>query len=151
MKLNPLSQLLYWGNVAGNMGGFLVFAGIVLAICAVVATCAFFGMLEGEKDARRQEQKVVQASPFAFCFMMLFVLLALASWAAAAFCPSSTTVYAIAASQMGEQALKSPVATKAGVALEAWLDKQIATTKDSTPTSVTVTTTSDDNKTDTKK
>jgi hypothetical protein len=39
--------------------------------------------------------------------------------------PSQTTMYAIAASQMGEQALKTPLAGKAGKALEAWLDKQI--------------------------
>jgi len=39
--------------------------------------------------------------------------------------PSRNTVYAIAASELGEEVLKSPVATKAGQALEAWLDAQI--------------------------
>ncbi len=46
--------------------------------------------------------------------------------AVAMFVPSKTTIYAIAASEMGERALQSPIATKAGRALEAWLDEQLA-------------------------
>lgn len=53
----------------------------------------------------------------------------LAVWAAVLvstnFIPSRDTFYAIAASEMGEQALKTPIATKAGKALEKWLDEQI--------------------------
>lgn len=45
----------------------------------------------------------------------------------AALLPGRDTVYAIAASEMGEQALKTPLAGKAEKALEAWLDHQIAT------------------------
>jgi hypothetical protein len=39
--------------------------------------------------------------------------------------PSRETIYAIAASELGEEALKSSAATKAQQALNAWLDKQI--------------------------
>lgn len=41
--------------------------------------------------------------------------------------PSRDTMYAIAASQVGEQALKTPLAEKAEKALEAWLNKQTKT------------------------
>lgn len=40
--------------------------------------------------------------------------------------PSAPTLYAIAASEVGEQVIKSPTATKAVKALDAWLDQQIA-------------------------
>lgn len=41
------------------------------------------------------------------------------------FIPSSKTIYAIAASEMGEEVLASPTADKAHKALDAWLDDQI--------------------------
>lgn len=40
--------------------------------------------------------------------------------------PSAPTLYAIAASEMGEEVIKPPTATKAVKALDAWLDQQIA-------------------------
>lgn len=40
--------------------------------------------------------------------------------------PSRETIYAIAASQMDEQALKSDIGAKTFRALDAWLDRQIA-------------------------
>ncbi len=43
--------------------------------------------------------------------------------------PSKNTVYAIAASEMGEKALNTPTAGKAFKALDAWLDEQIAPEK----------------------
>jgi hypothetical protein len=43
--------------------------------------------------------------------------------------PSQNTIYAIAASEMGEKFLESQIATKAEKALDAWLDKQIGDEK----------------------
>lgn len=40
--------------------------------------------------------------------------------------PSKDTIYAIAASEMGERALASPTGDRAVKALNAWLDRQIA-------------------------
>lgn len=42
------------------------------------------------------------------------------------FVPQKNTVYAIAASEVGEEVLKSETADKAMTALNAWLDRQIA-------------------------
>ena len=42
----------------------------------------------------------------------------------ASFLPSKETIYAIAASEVGEQILKTPLVSKAEKALEVWLDKQ---------------------------
>lgn len=40
--------------------------------------------------------------------------------------PARETVYAIAASEMGEELIKTPTFNKASAALDAWLDRQIA-------------------------
>lgn len=118
--MNQLSWLLYWGNVAGNLGSFLVFAGILIVAIAVVFV--IFGVsLLSDSSGKEGKSCIVAGSIVAF--------LALVSWSGAVFCPSQETVYAIAASQMGEQALKSPIASKATQALTAWLDKQIAEDK----------------------
>jgi hypothetical protein len=42
--------------------------------------------------------------------------------------PSQTTLYAIAAANLGEKALETPTGDKAIRALNAWLDRQIADT-----------------------
>lgn len=47
----------------------------------------------------------------------------------AVFVPSKNTIYAIAASEYGEEALKAPEASKAREAINAWLDEQIAKRK----------------------
>lgn len=111
--MNQLSWLLYWGNVAENLGDLTV--GLVI-LCGFGTFTAFFCILEGRMES---------AKKFTVLFPVLGILFATIS----AFMPSQTTVYAIAASQMGEQALKSPIASKATQALTAWLDKQIAEDK----------------------
>lgn len=121
--MNQLSWLLYWGNVAGNLGPFLVFAGILIAVIAFVLVILGICFLS---DSSGKEGKSCVVSG------VVVALLALVFWSGAVFCPSQETVYAIAASQMGEQALKSPIASKATQALTAWLDKQIATTENKT-------------------
>lgn len=116
--LNQLSQLLYWGNVLGNLGGLLVFFGILLVIATIVSIITAFVFAD---SGLKLKNKVWIPSTFSAAFFIL----TLCSWTGAAFCPSKETVYAIAASEMGERALQTPLASKAGKALEAWLDKQI--------------------------
>jgi hypothetical protein len=43
----------------------------------------------------------------------------------AAFVPSKDALYAITASEMGEEILNSNIGSKAQQAIEAWIDKQI--------------------------
>lgn len=132
--MNQLSWLLYWGNIAGNAGGAFIFFGICTAIITValyiVSQVRLDEMLtnlryrnkpEEAKVLSKMERKVYQP-PF---WSLFFCLWTLVFWGGAVFCPNQQTVYAIAASEVGERAITSPLAQKTEQALEAWLDKQI--------------------------
>jgi hypothetical protein len=140
--MNQLSLLLYWGNVLGNLGPLFVVAGIMTGVICVILTIVHYNTLDyrarqivdeityySNKDKDTKPDPKVLRKKLGFNRPALGICLAplvLVFWVLAALCPSTETVYAIAASQMGEQALKTPLASKAGKALEAWLDKQIA-------------------------
>lgn len=137
--MNQLSWLLYWGNVAGNMGAFLSVLGFGCLFGLVVRIVLYSAMFVEVKDDYKyyralppDTKKLVAAFRFPSISVVCISVVMIFCWTAAAFCPSSTTVYAIAASQIGEKALQTPLAGKAGDALNAWLDKQIAS---DTPTS----------------
>lgn len=129
--MNQLSQLLYFGGVVHNIGTLLIFLGVFQAALAVAFWCLYSAKYEDGKNVWRykdgEEQiacrKRLQPSLWP---PVLLTPLCIIWFTAAALCPSQETVYAIAASQMGEQVIKSPIGGKAEKALEAWLDKQIA-------------------------
>jgi hypothetical protein len=139
--MNPLSKLLYFGNVAGNLGGFCVFLGIVFLIVAVV-TFIVHNVMMGEileklKYSRGDDNELVKKAmkyhiiPF---WSPFFLFLSVVVWTLAAFTPSQDTVYAIAASEVVGKALASPLATKTEQALEAWLDSKIKAVQAPPPT-----------------
>lgn len=136
--MNKLSQLLYWADV---FGGLSVVAGL-LAVACLSGSVVFLGIsanYRGEEDERiadkrryRENQDKDLSPDYTFVNKMrdifrtclfFFVLLVCVF----VFTPTRNTMYAIAASEMGEQALHTPTATKAFQALDAWLDKQIGT------------------------
>lgn len=121
--MNPISSLLYWGGVASNIGGsceaiaFISVGAIGIASFSYVVDRMKFD-LDDDKPAVYPWHVVKP-----LCFVFVGCLLV------GSFTPTRETVYAIAASEMGEQALKTPLAGKAEKALEAWLDKQITEKK----------------------
>lgn len=118
--MNQLSWLLYWGGVLGNLGPLLVIIG---TFCfGVSGICFFLSFVYSDSNTREEDLKVRKACRG---WMALLLPVSLMLWFTAALCPSSDTVYAIAASQVGEQALKTPLAAKAERAIDAWLDRQI--------------------------
>lgn len=127
--MNKLSLILYLGNVAANCAPLLIMLGLIMA--GLCATLTIRMMLERkELIANSRYRNVGDDMPTlpkvsiggVLCGMFAVIL-----WSCSTLIPSQETVYAIAASQMGEQALKTPLASKAGQALEAWLDRQMAT------------------------
>lgn len=120
--MNQLSWLLYWGNVSGNIGplfGILSFVIILVSILVWILSI-FVGEPypnESELELRKSLKK----------YRVPLVVIGFVLAITAAFCPSSDTVYAIAASQVGESMLKTPTALKAEKAIDAWLDRQINT------------------------
>jgi hypothetical protein len=125
--MNQLSWLLYIGNVAGNLGGFFVFFSIVLCVYTLVQVIICYLIIDNfdrwDHESLKHEIKEIKASRVRSCLALIIVFFLCVS---AALCPSQDTVYAIAASEVGQEALKTPLAQKTEQALEAWLSKQIA-------------------------
>jgi len=116
-RMNELSWLIYLADVAGSLDALFstlalicCSAGIILTILAIVA------------KADKEEAIDKTLSFYGRFALGTFFLMAIG----AAVIPQRETVYAIAASEVGEQALTSPIATKSFKAIEVWLDKQIA-------------------------
>lgn len=125
--MNQVSWLIYLSNISGNLGALFVFFGI----CIAVVTCIYFGYSfflhdkferwekGAEVDACLKEAAKIRArTPYWIALSFVFFILA-------AFTPDQETVLAIAASQVGEQLLKTPTANLAEQALDAWLKRQI--------------------------
>lgn len=128
--MNELSMLLYFGGVAGNLGPLFVISGFIclcLSGIGFVISVAYseYGNTAEEDQAVRKQARRYAAWSLPIAIVLFFC---------GAFTPDKNTVYAMAASQMGEKALKTPIAHKAEQALESWLNKQIETnTKPDTP------------------
>lgn len=136
--MNQLSLLMYWGGVAGNFGGLSIFLGIVFVVVAVITYIIHMLMINDLAFSLRYtndnsaEIKAIwekEKPRLPYVWLVLGVLL----WVLSAFCPDKDTMYAIAASQMGEKALQSPLAGKTEKALESWLDRQLTPAVDPTP------------------
>lgn len=120
--MNELSWLLYAADVVGDLDatcafvtiggtiGLSIYAGIKGLACAV--------------NSGFDEDEVLP--PIGTVAKKLWLPLAIAALLGIV-TPSKNTIYAIAASHMGERVLTSATGGKALLALDAWLDKQIAT------------------------
>lgn len=129
--MNSLSWFLYWIDVLGSLSAILS-VGSVLLIVALIATWIICGLgIEDihDNNARLAIRKERRAWTWRFAIMS-------ASCAViASFMPSKGTMYAIAASQVGEQVVKSEavqgMASDAQKALQQWIKKQIEPEKKS--------------------
>lgn len=128
--MNNLSWLIYAADVSvglsvilGISGFFATFSGAITLIWATFSGEPY--IYRGEQREKRIAQHeatkatVKRRSP-------RLIAAGLSAWILVAVIPSKETVYAIAASEMGEEVLKSQTAGKAMQALNAWLDRQIA-------------------------
>lgn len=102
--MNSLSWLIYFADIVSNLQGVLAAVSVVLVVAMLPATEGFSKTFKGLK---------------------LYVTIAILLGAIATILPSKNTVYAIAASELGEQVLVSNTGKKAVAALEAWLDAQV--------------------------
>ena len=107
--MNDLSWLLYWGGVSGNAS--VILASAVSIGFGVLGLWTVIACIEGHGD-NYTGPKWLFSIPAIAALLLIFT-------------PSQNTVYAIAASEMGEKALDSKLATKAEKALDAWLDRQL--------------------------
>ena len=112
--MNSLSWLLYLADVVSKL------SVISIVVTGISLTIVFIWFLVPTDDGEART-----AAKFAIGALVAAVI--------AALLPSKETVYAIAASEMGEELLKTPTAAKATKALDAWLDKQIAENTNQAP------------------
>lgn len=117
LNMNQVSWLIYLSNVVGNLGAFLACLCVALVSLSVVYGIQFLADSDalnkvGAKAATHNLRiALVWTAIVAFINVMV---------------PDSGTVMGIAASQVGERVLKSDTANLAEQALNAWLERQIA-------------------------
>lgn len=129
--MNSLSWMLYLADVAQSASGFLGFVTILGGIVGAGSWAARLALGSSptiyswdDKEAKTAEHReLVGIAKKASIYLPIA---ALATGTLSVAIPTKDTIYAIAASEMGEQALKTPTADKAFKALNAWLDRQIA-------------------------
>lgn len=106
--MNSLSWFLYFAGVVENVQPlFIVFGLVGLIVCGIIAIYCH------EQDCKFPWQ--------AWAFGWLAGL----SIFIGALLPSKNTMYAIAASELGEEVINSNIGTKVSQALEQWIDKQL--------------------------
>lgn len=117
--MNSLSWMIYLAELCGSVASacwLLVFAFMFALLVALIGY-----LLAWERPPEFTTRLISlckKAAPVVCAAFVIGIVV-----------PSKQTVYAIAASEMGEQVLKSPTLTKAQKALDAWLDKQISEQK----------------------
>lgn len=125
--MNSLSWMIYAADVTGSVSAVLTTTSVFSMLGGIVTFCFTsvshndryeFGRAKGEKPEPSIGVGWRAAKPL--------LIVAFASAMIACVIPGRNTIYAIAASEVGEQALKSQTANKAMQALNAWLDRQIA-------------------------
>lgn len=140
--MNSLSWLIYWADTAPSLAmfvSFLSFFGFLVS-CVLLA----INITEGsetrgswieeydpvdDKNKSRNVYKYTDSARIAqkLWFSRLTVPLFLILWGASFLVPSKDTFYLIAASQAGEDAIKTPEFTKVRSVINKWLDNQLST------------------------
>jgi hypothetical protein len=109
MIMNSLSWLLYWADVLPSI------AETLRAIAVITGTVCLFGT-----PILFAENKKEWAGKFFKGLVAAIVVMVLSFTI-----PSKNTIYLIAASEMGEEALAAPEALKLRGVVNQWLDKQL--------------------------
>lgn len=104
--MNSLSWFLYLADVVSSMQMLFTLIGL-------------FGLVGGTISSIAAYMESSIKWPAVIPIISLFMLFA------AALLPSKSTMYAIAASELGEQAAKSELGQKGIKAIEAWIDEQL--------------------------
>ncbi len=128
--MNSLSWLIYLADIVGKLQGVSwAFFAFLILIAGIIFLSTTVNVADDipSKWSRNYNENTVYPSPSAEGWKKVkyFVFPTLFAAFLAVITPASSTIYAIAASEMGEEILKSETASKAQKALNAWLDKQI--------------------------
>lgn len=116
--MNNLSLLLYLADISHSLRGLLTLVAVLsLFACIIAAVLAYLSDCEDDNISGRYFLKKFLWIPILCSLLVVFL-------------PSKNTMYAIAASEIGEQVLKSSTMSKAQKAVDAWLDEQVSPKED---------------------
>lgn len=122
--MNSLSWLLYFAGVSGSISTFF---GFVAAISGLLGVIMLFVSWADKTGGYSEISE--SASTFSRKYWLRFLITCMFFGTMCNLLPSKETVYAIAASEMGERVLTDPrvqqTTNKAFQALDRWLDEQI--------------------------
>lgn len=113
--MNDLSVSLYWADALGSLDYLALTVFIIMAFVSIFAA---FGVIIADMDDEYRVKALKIVRGFVLSLPVLAIPIVVT--------PSRETVYAIAASEMTEQALKTPIASKAMQAVEKWIDRQLS-------------------------
>ena len=128
--MNDLSWMIYAADLVGGLDGTASGIAGIATLAGIGSTIGWFA-LGSNPECYSFEDKEARVANHAASRQTLAKAIkwsligAPAAMLVASLIPSANTVYAIAASEVGEEVVKSPTATKAMKALDAWLDRQI--------------------------
>lgn len=131
--MNSLSWFLYLADAVSSLGRMFSFLGVIALIFGMLATIAWMvarGGLNAAKD-RGAEKSALEWGEWVAVWNVgrRFLSIGFVLLVVSALLPSKNTFYAIAASQVGEQIVKSEqvqgVADDATKALRQWIRRQI--------------------------
>lgn len=134
--MNELSWLIYLADVAGGAKGLST--GLAIACGVGVVMFTFVGIIAADKEnferkyrngpahEPEKEEMSRRVKTKSFGAIRPLIITCIVASIASVFIPTQSTIYAIAASEMGERVIQSETGDKAIQALNAWLDRQIA-------------------------
>lgn len=117
--MNQLSWLLYWADVLPHLAVVVCVVSVIGIIISGIFTLFFLTQGFGEWTHDPDYCNRFRLFPY---LVGLFVFLAVVS----NIVPSKGTFYLIAASEAGEQALKTPEVSKVRAVINKWLDDAAA-------------------------
>lgn len=126
--MNQLSWLIYWADVAPSLSQ-AVFTTLILLLIAYLGTTYIFNLLSN--DAEHPCDLDPKADHYRRINLFLVVPMIVTLVSTSLIPSNRETYYAIAASEVGEEIVKSETAGKAMQALNNWLDDQMESENDS--------------------
>jgi hypothetical protein len=113
--MNDLSWIIYLADVADNLDWLLFWMGLIGLLGLIISALIWMNDGDNWPTANRQRTMYYFFTPMFFFGAIVGAII-----------PAKETLYAIAASELGEEIVRSPTAGKAVAALNSWLDRQIA-------------------------
>lgn len=118
--MNSVSWFIYIAQVSSSLGVMFCILGTLLMV-AVMGRFVFPYARNTMEFSKPGDGDYMPPRPIARGYMALSVIFMLAG----NLMPEKNTMYAIAASQVGEQIVKTEIASDATKALHSWIKKQI--------------------------